>query len=438
MRLHLLTLITFLCLAANGEDRDASANYRKAAASAELDLKSALGELADLRKTIASEKPSIAKSANEIAAELREARRRADLARSRKDAVEAEFAKTDDELKQWRNEKIYLEGLLADFQKNLGSPGAPLELLESSIKQLESAGSVTVNPGSALGGDGVLIEGELVNAGPVSWFLSTDRKTSGIVSDSMAPEPRIVEGTDDKSAILNLIEGNAASPAFDPTLGNALALTETESSLLDHIKEGGFWIIPILLLAFIALLAALAKWIQLLKIRAFPSAKIQEIIRDLNAENFDKAATTAKSIQHPSGAILETGVNLVETSSDPTRDDLEESLFEKFLEAQPALQRGLPLIAIASATAPLLGLLGTVTGMIETFRLINIFGTGDAKTLASGISEALVTTEFGLIVAIPALILHALLSRKITGIKSTMEMTSLAFLNGIKLKGDQA
>ena len=72
--------------------------------------------------------------------------------------------------------------------------------------------------------------------------------------------------------------------------------------------------------------------------------------------------------------------------------------------------------------------------MIETFRLINVFGTGDAKSLASGISEALITTEFGLIVAIPALILHALLSRKVQGIKATMEMTSLAFLNGTKSK----
>jgi biopolymer transport protein ExbB len=69
--------------------------------------------------------------------------------------------------------------------------------------------------------------------------------------------------------------------------------------------------------------------------------------------------------------------------------------------------------------------------MIETFRLINLFGTSDARNLASGISEALVTTEFGLIVAIPALILHALLSRKVQGIKATMEMASLAFLNGI-------
>jgi len=69
---------------------------------------------------------------------------------------------------------------------------------------------------------------------------------------------------------------------------------------------------------------------------------------------------------------------------------------------------------------------------METFRLITVFGSGDARQLASGISEALITTEYGLVVAIPALILHALLSRKVQGVKSSMEMTSLAFLNGIK------
>ena len=111
---------------------------------------------------------------------------------------------------------------------------------------------------------------------------------------------------------------------------------------------------------------------------------------------------------------------------------MEEALYEKYLAAQPPLQKGLALIAIASATAPLLGLLGTVTGMIHTFDLIDIFGTGDAKSLASGISEALITTKFGLIVAIPALIIHALMRRKVQGIKATMEMISLAFLNGLK------
>ena len=113
-------------------------------------------------------------------------------------------------------------------------------------------------------------------------------------------------------------------------------------------------------------------------------------------------------------------------------EDIEEALYEEYLRAQPKLERGLSWIAIAAATAPLLGLLGTVTGMIHTFKLINVFGTGDAKSLSSGISEALVTTEFGLVVAIPALIMHALLSRKISGILSSTEMASIAYVNGLK------
>jgi biopolymer transport protein ExbB len=137
-------------------------------------------------------------------------------------------------------------------------------------------------------------------------------------------------------------------------------------------------------------------------------------------------------MRHPARRILEQGIDFVKENPGASRDDLEESLYERYLEAGPSLQRGLPLIAIAAATAPLLGLLGTVTGMMETFRLITVFGSGDARQLASGISEALITTEYGLVVAIPALILHALLSRKVQGVKSTMEMTSLAFLNGVK------
>ena len=111
--------------------------------------------------------------------------------------------------------------------------------------------------------------------------------------------------------------------------------------------------------------------------------------------------------------------------------NLEEILFEKILSAQPTLERFLPFMALTAASAPLLGLLGTVTGMIKTFTLITIFGTGDAKSLSSGISEALVTTELGLIVAIPSLILHGLLSRMAKQKVGDLEQISVSFINGI-------
>ena len=109
-------------------------------------------------------------------------------------------------------------------------------------------------------------------------------------------------------------------------------------------------------------------------------------------------------------------------------------MYETILDTQPKLSRFLPVIAITAATAPLLGLLGTVTGMINTFNLITLFGTGDARVLSSGISEALVTTEFGLVVAIPALIIHALLSRKVKSILGDMEKYALIFSNGLSAR----
>ena len=112
---------------------------------------------------------------------------------------------------------------------------------------------------------------------------------------------------------------------------------------------------------------------------------------------------------------------------------IEEIMYEKVLATRLVVQRFLPFIAISAAAAPLLGLLGTVTGIIGTFKMITLFGTGDVKTLSGGISEALITTELGLVAAIPALLLHAFLSRKAKGITDRMEQAGLAFINQVSI-----
>ena len=86
---------------------------------------------------------------------------------------------------------------------------------------------------------------------------------------------------------------------------------------------------------------------------------------------------------------------------------------------------------MCASSAPLLGLLGTVTGIINTFKQITIFGSGDVKQLSGGISEALITTKFGLIVAIPSLLLHAYLSRKARAVTSEMEAQAVQFANEV-------
>jgi biopolymer transport protein ExbB len=100
----------------------------------------------------------------------------------------------------------------------------------------------------------------------------------------------------------------------------------------------------------------------------------------------------------------------------------------------PKLEMGLSWISVFAATAPLLGLLGTVMGMIELFNVITMHGTSDPKLLAGGISIALVTTEAGLIVAIPLQLLHTLLVNIADSVRTRMEKTGLAVLNAIWIK----
>jgi biopolymer transport protein ExbB len=104
-------------------------------------------------------------------------------------------------------------------------------------------------------------------------------------------------------------------------------------------------------------------------------------------------------------------------------------MFETVLDARVTLNSWIPFIKISAAVEPLLGLLGTVTGMINTFNLITIFGTGDASTFSSGISEALLTTMWGLVTAIPCLLMAAFLSRKARAALDDMEKLAVRMMN---------
>ena len=102
-------------------------------------------------------------------------------------------------------------------------------------------------------------------------------------------------------------------------------------------------------------------------------------------------------------------------------ETLELKMGESVLKEVPRINRSLPLLKIIAAVAPLMGLLGTVTGMIITFQAITLFGTGDPKLMAGGISQALVTTVLGLCVAIPTVLLHTLVSSRARRVNQVLE-----------------
>ena len=143
------------------------------------------------------------------------------------------------------------------------------------------------------------------------------------------------------------------------------------------------------------------------------------------ANDSESALAEARRIGGPTGRMLADGIEHM----DHPKELVEEIMYESVLETKLKLQRLLPLVAIIAAAAPLMGLLGTVTGIINTFKMITVFGTGDPKTLSGGISEALITTKFGLVVAIPSLIIHAFLSRTAKGKIDGMEQAAISFTN---------
>ncbi|MEM7392410.1 MAG: MotA/TolQ/ExbB proton channel family protein, partial [Verrucomicrobiota bacterium] len=183
-----------------------------------------------------------------------------------------------------------------------------------------------------------------------------------------------------------------------------------------------------LLIGMLAAFLAVVKCFGICRLRAPRETLLGQAACDLQAGRVEDARTLLQGLRSPFRDVLSATIDY----RDAQPEYLEEILQERALAARPALERHLGLLAVLGGVAPLLGLLGTVTGMIHTFDMVTLFGTGDAKLLSGGISEALVTTETGLVIAVPVLIVHAMLARRVRNVVSALEQTALHFLNRLR------
>ena len=202
-----------------------------------------------------------------------------------------------------------------------------------------------------------------------------------------------------------------ATLPIDPTRGSLLAQLQRQPQLWDRVQQGGLvgWVI--LVLGAIGLCLAIWRMIYL----AGVGRAVNRQTRELSQPRDD----------NPLGRII--GV----LGPKPQLSDLETlelKLDEAILQETPPLERGQPLLKLLSAVAPLLGLLGTVTGMIVTFQAITQSGGGDSRLMADGISQALVTTVLGLVVAIPLLFLHSLLASRSKALIQLLEQQSAGLI----------
>ncbi len=193
---------------------------------------------------------------------------------------------------------------------------------------------------------------------------------------------------------------------LDPTRGALLSALVERPSLWEKVQEGGVVGYVIISLGIIALIIAAFRIMVLSGVESSVKKQAKDLKRP--------------SLKNPLGRVLK--IYQDNPSSDP--ESMELKLAEGILKEGPKLNQWIMFIKIIAVVAPLLGLLGTVTGMIQTFQAITLFGAGDPQTMAGGISQALVTTVLGLVVAIPTVFLHWLASSRAKRIEETLEETA--------------
>jgi len=196
---------------------------------------------------------------------------------------------------------------------------------------------------------------------------------------------------------------------IDPTRGQILSLLIQAPDLRERINQGGIVGYIIIGLGFVALLIALERLLTL----GITGRKVSAQLSDRQPAD-----------SNPLGRVL----IAAEKQKDASLETLELKLQEAILKELPSLQRALLFLKIIAVVAPLMGLLGTVTGMIQTFQVITLFGTGDPKLMAGGISQALVTTVLGLTVAIPTVLLHTLVTGRSRRISHVLQQQAAGII----------
>lgn len=191
--------------------------------------------------------------------------------------------------------------------------------------------------------------------------------------------------------------------------------------MLELVKSGGWLMMPIIACSVLALAICLERLWTLRASRVTPDKLLPQVLEMIRNKNLNGDQLRGIRDASPLGRIMVAGLK----NARHGREIMKESIEETASEVVHDLERFLSALGTIAAITPLLGLLGTVIGMIKVFNEIMIQGTGNATVLAGGISEALITTAAGLAVAIPALIFHRFFVRRVDSLVVTMEQQAV-------------
>ena len=277
-------------------------------------------------------------------------------------------------------------------------------------REMTESGKIVQSKQIVLLQNGQEVEMDLIRIGTFNLvadgkYIQRINETGRIVEYPRQPSGRYMSGATSIAA-----SAGALIPfTIDPIRGQLISLMGAAPNLTERVQQGGVIGYVILTLGILVVILAIGRFIYLLLV----DRKIQTQLSHLDTPG-----------NNPLGRVLQ----VFQDNKSDNLEHLELKLGEAVLRELPPISRGLSFLKISAAVAPLLGLLGTVTGMIITFQAITLFGAGDPKLMAGGISQALVTTVLGLVVAIPTLLLHNLVNSKANKITQIIEQEAVALV----------
>jgi biopolymer transport protein ExbB len=304
------------------------------------------------------------------------------------------------------------------------------------FEQIDQGGSVSLETGTIVNREGksqesqILVLGAFTAAyrlGKESGFLNYSHGEEKLYALSKLPPAAM------QDQLTRYMAGKSDAVPMDISRGGALNQLIHDLSLMDQIPKGGPIVWPIIVILALGALITLERIFFILKRKIKLETVCGWIETQAAARNWEACAETCeKYSKNPVIRVIRSGVD----SRNLPREDMENAVQEAILKEIPPMERFLSTMGMLAAIAPLLGLLGTVTGMIDTFHVITMHGTGDPRMMSGGISEALVTTMLGLSVAIPIMLSHTLLSRAVENSVGMMEEKAVALINIVqKYKG---
>lgn len=410
-----------------------SARTMESAAGAILsEIQASAKELASLRESIAQEKIPLLKKLNQLEDSIAEARREHDKTRRSLDARTLELSGLKTECKQRQDEAAYITSLLDEYARSFEGRIHPSEteryqtaleaallapqnkdltpaqrfdhqlaLVDASAARLGHLIGGTRFAGSAVDAHGVVNQGQFALIGPVALFASADGQTAGLALARNGSSKPSVHAFEEKGAtekLARLIASGQGDLPLDPTMGGALKALIAKGNLWGYFKKGGPIMWPLLALAVLSLSVIIERltFLAVEKGRRNPQV-IAEIMGALEKGLPDAAIRVGeKSKDFVARALIYALRNREKSLSD--------ALMRSSAQEMVRYTRGIALMDTVVTMAPLLGLLGTVTGMISAFGMLGGSELSAPTAITGGIAEALIATTFGLGIAVTSLI----------------------------------